>query len=346
MSARESLLIVTQVMDERDPVLGFFVDWVRRLARDTTRHFIIACWKKGELTDLPSNIEVIALPKGAWRRVCALSLLSWKRRHEIVSVFVHMVPPVAVALGPLWRLLRMRIVLWYTHGTVSWSLVVATWFVHSIATATDETCRINSPKKQVLGHGIDLGLYQPGSVKRQPILLAVGRVAPRKNQMALIALCERIHTRRPDLCFICRIIGGPRMEEDRAYLAELERVVHEKRLESIVLFEGSQVGERVRAAFRTAACYVSVSLTGGLDKVVLEAMASKTPVLALGQTYRHLPGVHVAASSWTEEDVDFVLQALVERPAVAAAREWVMHHANVETLVKRLGALLFSYVRH
>lgn len=339
---KNTTLIVTQVLDETDPVLGFFVAWVKHLARDPSRSLLVCCWKKGVLTEMPSNVEVIEMPKGAMRRSYLLARLSWQRHREIKSVFVHMIPPVVVALGWFWRLLHVRIILWYTHGTVSRSLCIASWFVHTIATASNETCRIASVKKHIMGHGIDVDLYRSGTAPRQPIVLAVGRISPRKHQRALIELCDRIRERKPDVRFICRIIGGPRTEEDRAYFAKLRALVKEKQMESIVLFEGPRIGNRVRAAYQTAACYVSVSLTGGWDKVVLEAMASETPVLAVGSVYRHMPGVRCVEKPWTDEDVEFVVRMLSQRTSMVEARDWIKQHANLDILMKRLSALLFS----
>jgi len=57
------LLIITQKLDERDSVLGFFVGWVRELAK----HFpqiIVVCLEKGEY-DLPANVRGLSLGKPA-----------------------------------------------------------------------------------------------------------------------------------------------------------------------------------------------------------------------------------------------------------------------------------------
>ncbi|HEU0051488.1 MAG TPA: hypothetical protein VFQ60_05560, partial [Patescibacteria group bacterium] len=210
------LLIVTQVVDETDSVLGFFVSWIRRLA-ESGRPVTVFCWKAGTYSDLPKQVHVIVLPKGGLRRAFRIAVWSFTHRKNFSAVFVHMIPPVAAALGPVWRLLRKRVVLWYTHGSVSRTLKYSEWFVHTILTASDESCRINSRKKVVVGHGIDLEIFKPGDRAREPLLICVGRISRRKNQRAFIELCEQIHRAQPKLIFRGMIIGVPRTEEDFVY---------------------------------------------------------------------------------------------------------------------------------
>ena len=55
------LLIITQKVDVNDDVLGFFVEWIRKLA-DKAEQVSVICLFKGEY-DLPDNVKIFSLEK-------------------------------------------------------------------------------------------------------------------------------------------------------------------------------------------------------------------------------------------------------------------------------------------
>ena len=57
----EPTLIITQIIDKDDPILGFFHRWVEEFAKHID-HIDVICLKKGEHT-LPSNVSVYSLGK-------------------------------------------------------------------------------------------------------------------------------------------------------------------------------------------------------------------------------------------------------------------------------------------
>ncbi|VAW33214.1 hypothetical protein MNBD_CPR01-313, partial [hydrothermal vent metagenome] len=175
------LLIVTQTIDENDPVLGFFVRWVEEFAKHAESVEVI-CLNLGK-SDLPKNVRVHSLGKervsGAdntgnieqaqstapsFARRCALRAtyairfirLVWRLRNNYDTVFVHMNPEYFVLAGKLWRLMRKRTALWYTHKSVDLKLRIAVLFANIVFTASPESFRLKSNKVHVVGHGIDL----------------------------------------------------------------------------------------------------------------------------------------------------------------------------------------------
>lgn len=330
----QGVLVFTQAMDEKDSNLNFFVEWVRRLADEMKRPIHVLCWKRGTLTDLPPSVIVTEVPRGKLKRTLFLWRWSWTHRKKIQSVFVHMVPSVVVAAGPLWKALGWKVVLWYTHGTVSSSLTLASWFADAVLTASPESCRLSSSKVKAIGHGIDLDQFHGGDGLRQPILLTVGRISRRKDLVSAIELVKNLRSTVFPLRFL--IVGAPLTDDDRAYERELREEVKRLGLEGIVTFTGPKFGEELARAYREAALFVSTSRTGSLDKAVLEALASETPALVVGASYIGFPAAHMAAQTWDEASRAFA-RGCLERPvAHPEAREGVRARADLSVLIKKI----------
>jgi glycosyltransferase involved in cell wall biosynthesis len=111
--------------------------------------------------------------------------------------------------------------------------------------------------------GVDTALFRPGSATpngwKPPVFMYVGRVAVEKNIGAFLAL---------DLPGTKIIVGdGP------------QRASLERRYTNAV-FTGAKMGEELAAHFRSADVFVFPSRTDTFGLVLLEAMASGTPVAA------------------------------------------------------------------
>ena len=83
------LFIVTQIVDRNDPVLGFFIEWVRFLASEVESIELVGL-KVGEY-DVPENVTVHTLGKESgpqsslvysWR----LAALAWRLRHKTTGL--------------------------------------------------------------------------------------------------------------------------------------------------------------------------------------------------------------------------------------------------------------------
>jgi glycosyltransferase involved in cell wall biosynthesis len=111
--------------------------------------------------------------------------------------------------------------------------------------------------------GVDTALFRPGSPTAngwdRPVFMYVGRVAVEKNIGAFLSL---------DLPGTKVVVGdGPQR-------ASLERHYAD------AVFTGAKVGEELAAHFRSADVFVFPSRTDTFGLVLLEAMASGTPVAA------------------------------------------------------------------
>jgi glycosyltransferase involved in cell wall biosynthesis len=271
------LLVATQVLDENHQNLGFFVRWVAEFAKHADKVIVVAS-AVGTYT-LPPNVTVHSLGKEVGlehrSRVGRFFSLMFSLRHEYDAVFVHMIPEFVLAGALPWKILGKRVGLWYVHGTVSWYLRLAAWFVHFIATASPESCRLTSSKVHVVGHGIDTDFFTPDpTIPRTDGILSVGRLSESKrHDLAIRAAATDGRAIR---------IAGEGPEQ-----GTLENLVTELHVDA--KFLGGLTQAELRDEYRRAAYVVHMSETGSMDKVVLEALATDTPVVTTSSVYKDFP---------------------------------------------------------
>ncbi len=299
------LLILTQKIDKRDDVLGFMHGWIAEFAKQCESVTAI-CLELGSY-DLPANVKVISLGKeeGRSRLKYILNFYKyiWRERHKYDAVFVHMNPEYIVLGGPLWRLWDKRVSLWYAHGYVPWTLRVAEKFTNIIFTSTKSGCRLDSGKIRVIGQGIDtekfnISLYK---TENKPFkIITVGRISPSKDYETLISAAELLRDRGLD--FKIDIVGAPGLSDQASYFDKLkERVLNEK-LGQFIDFLGPVANEELPAYLENADLFVNMGLTGSLDKVVPEAMASGLPILTCNEALLEVLGPHTKRLMYPKKD--------------------------------------------
>lgn len=277
------LLICTQAVDSKDPVLGFFVRWIEEFSKQCDQVTVI-CLRKGH-DHLPGNVQVVLLSRaGRVRRALQLLRISVKRRKSYDTVFVHMNPEYVIVAGLPWRLMRKRISLWYTHSKVDAKLRVAAALVQDIFTASAESFRLPTGKVHIMGHGIDVDFFSPDpSVVRESTVLSAGRLSVAKRHDLVVRAAEHFSNE-------VRIIGaGPEQ-------TSLEKLIAKLGLTSQVRLMGSRTQEGLLEEYRRAHVLLHVSETGSLDKVVLEALACDLPVVTTSTILNDLPVTVVSAT--------------------------------------------------
>lgn len=277
------LLILTQAVDRNDPVLGFFHQWIKEFARNTDE-VIVGCLRMGEY-ELPGNVRVVSLGKerGAsrWEIIRNFYRLIVREQKHYDAVFVHMNPEYVVLGGIPWRLLGKRVALWYTHKHVDLKLRVAETLAHVIFTASEESLRLATPKKRVMGHGIDTKFFHSaGSVRSsgQLDVLTIGRVSPTKGYETLIDATEMLLSEGIDVHVT--VVGGAGTPAQERYFQEMRKRADQPALQGRITFTGPVEHTRTLDYLQKAQVFVSMSQTGSLDKAILEAMATELPVVS------------------------------------------------------------------
>lgn len=278
------LLIVTQVVDRNHSNLGFFHRWIEEFAGHAEQVQVI-CLYEGEHS-LSKNVTVHSLGKerGAGRVAYLWRFYRyiWQLRHGYDAVLVHMNPEYVVLGGLLWRLWGKRVGLWYMHRSVTWWLRAAARIVHHIFTASPESCRVNSSKIIVTGHGIDLTPFETiehvhgdGRIR----LVSIGRVSASKGVAEMIDTQAELSRRGARATLV--IAGGPLTAEDDSYTARLKEHVGEN-----VTLLGPIQRSGIPALLANAEIFLNLSNTGSLDKAVLEALAAGVPAISSNEAFK------------------------------------------------------------
>lgn len=275
------LLILTQVIDEKDPALGFFHRWVEEFARLVSSVEVL-CLREGTHS-LPKNVRVWSLGKergvGRLGYVFRFYAFIWAHRDDYDAVFIHMNSEYLVLGGALWRLLGKKTLLWHTHKSMTLIHRIGEKLVDVVATASPESYRLSSKKLHVLGHGIDTEEFSPGKPKDDGVfrIITTGRITRVKGLETLLDSAPTLREKGVK-CEIL-IIGGPVTKDDRDHLDLLKGKVRSLGLVDAVRFVGSVSHGEILPYLQGADVFVNCSQTGSLDKAVLEAMAVGVPVL-------------------------------------------------------------------
>ncbi len=338
------LLICTQKVDKDDPVLGFFHRWIEEFSRHCECVVVIAN-SVGEYS-LPKNVSVYSLgkEKGNSRGVKFFRFVYflWKLREEYDAVFVHMIPEFVIAGGIIWRMFKKKIGLWYVHGTVSLRLRVAALLVHKVFTTSPESCRIKSKKVQSMGHGIDIPTGPPKKERNEiPSIISIGRISPSKQVDKILNIFEILKQRK--VTFNAQLVGGPATKSDVVYAGEVE----EKARELGIDYRGPLPHKEAMSLLQSADIFISASITGSVDKAVLEAAArGVVPIFSSRafDTALDVPGLWVSLDGVGEPFADRI-QELVAHPnkrhdLSLQVYESVSKKHNLINLIPRLVALL------
>ncbi len=281
------ILIITQVLDTNHPILGFFHRWVEEFATQVSEVHIIAL-QVGE-HHLPANVFVHSLGKeqgqSRFKYLWRFYSLIWKNKKEYDSVFVHM-NQIYVILGtPLWRLLRKKIGLWYAHGTVSRSLKIAVSLTDIVFTSTPQGLQIDTPKRVIVGQGIDMELfsYKERTPNEIPHFIVDGRIAPSKHIDVLLRACALVRDSGQKFTFT--IVGAPITLEEHAYAKELKALIQELQLTEFVRWYGGVTQAQLVPLLHESDIYIHDGATQSLDKVLVQAVATGLPTISSNRAF-------------------------------------------------------------
>ena len=293
------LLFLTQWLDEGDAVLGFVPRWVEGLAARCERVRVIALWS-GDTAGLPSNVDVRTVGRsgrvGRFLRYRAALKEAFGDGFD--TVLAHMVPRYALlAAGPARRA-GAPVFLWYTTKGVDGRLRRAERVVEKIFTASEESLRIPTDKKVVTGHGIDLRHFArtEEAPAKPPRILAVGRLTPAKDPLTVLAAVSILVSRGYDVRLDWA--GGGLAAADAAFGRTVREQIEVGGLEERVSLLGDVPYREIPALYRSASVLVNASLTGSVDKVVLEAMACGRPVLSCNESFGPIFAELGARAAW------------------------------------------------
>lgn len=286
------LLIVTQTVDEKDPVLGFFVRWIEEFAQ-RVESIEVVCLYRG-VYHLPANVKVHSL--GKEQRITSRAtytlrflLLSWRLRREYDAVFVHMNQEYLLIAGWLWKLFNKRMYLWRNHYAGSWLTGVAVLFCQKVFCTSRHSYTARYVKSVLMPVGVDTERFMPdGQIARAPhSILWLARIAPSKRLEMFSEALEALVAH--GVAFSATIVGSP-LPEHQSYYDELRANVRARGLNERVVFRPGVPNAETADLYHAHQIFVNTSPSGMLDKTIFEAAACGCVVMASSQDLEPVPG--------------------------------------------------------
>ena len=343
------LLLFNLTTDENDPVLGFAVNWIRRLAPYCEYIDVITMYHG--TADLPANVNVysagrergLSKPRRVGNFYRHLLRLLATRRYD--ACFAHMMPLFAGMAGPLLSARGIRTVLWYTHRQRSIQLRMGLAMSWRVVSADASSFPYETDKLRVIGHGIDTDFYAPAAAGDggDPLVVQVGRLAAIKHQATTIqavagTACE------------LALIGGAQAGSAPGYEAMLKEIAGRVGMNQRCRFTGDLPAAAVRDWYRRATVAVNMSPAGLFDKAALESMACGVPTIVCNPAFAPLLGGYadMLLTSGPNDVAGFRdrLERLFalpqeERAAIGRRlREGVQREHSLDGLTERLLAVL------
>ncbi len=271
-----NLLILTQVVNSNDPVLGFFHGWIIELSQNY-EHVSVICLYEGK-HDLPKNVHVFSLGKESgvsrFKYVTKFFKTIWKLRNEYESVFVHMNQEYVLLGGWLWRLLNKKITLWRNHKIGSWRTILAGKIAHTVCYTSTASYTASFPNAVMMPVGIDENLFHTvqNIERKQNSFLYVGRISPIKNLDAMvdgfIALC---HT-YADTQSMFTLVGPADSTLDKNYKKNLEEKIIYAGLSDRITFLQAQAPSELAELYNRYMYCLNFTESGSFDKTIWESV--------------------------------------------------------------------------
>lgn len=271
------LLIVTQKIDYRDPILGFFHRWVEEFSK-RCESVIVITLQEGK-HNLPKNVRVLSL--GKEKRESRLQYLQRffsyiiGYRNEYTHIFVHMNQEYVLLGGPLWRLWGKKIFLWRNHRVGNLLTRLSVLLSHFVFCTSPQSFTARFRKTHLMPVGIDTSLFRRNErIHRVPnSILSLGRIAPVKHLEVILEALSDVGKKSP---FQASIVGFP---SSRDYSEELQRYVKKHDLSSVVRFLPAVSNAQAAEVYNAHEIFINATPGGSFDKTILEAAACESLIL-------------------------------------------------------------------
>lgn len=346
------VVMVTRLIDRQGVAWGFTHDWVKRLAEHVP-HLDVVAHETGE-HDLPANVTLISLGREHGASKIDVLRNLWHALDQTLPqadvLFVHGLPQYAIVSAHLLLKHRKPFVMWYTFGLLDWELRVSHAMATRIVTATRDSFPMKRSRKvTVVGHGVDFNDFTPpDSRPAERTVISVGRVDPSKGVLELIEIASRICAMPGNEDITFRWIGDIPMQAPGGFGDQVTSLIREKGLEDRFIMVGGVPFADVHRAYEQSHVMISLSRTGSLDKVVLEAAGCGLPVLATGSVYRDVIGEDAPRLMAEEGNIDEITAKLAavlampqdDRDALGLRlRERAEAQHSLENLVRNLASV-------
>lgn len=311
------LLVITQVMDDSHPILGFFASWIRGWKDSFASLSVLALQVDPRL--MIDGVSVTSLGKEAgsskWERLTRLWRTAWHARKTYDTVFVHMNEEYVVLCGWFWRLMGKRVILWRNHPIGTWKTPIAAFFAHELMYTSPQSYVARYAHARQMPAGIPYPEVCEYARKSPGMIVMAGRIAEwYKRTHLLVEAGVRLSEDTTLPPWTIDIIGDPDAGE-QAYYERLKTQVQERGLETRIRFTPGKPYREILNVYRQADIVVNTTQSGSFDKALLEAMALGCIPLTSNEALREvLPHACVIEEDSSEALYEAIRQFLLASP--------------------------------
>lgn len=250
-------------------------------------------------------------------------------------VFFHMTNLQSCLLGPVYKILRKKQILWYAHRSNPLTLRISGLFMDKLLTSTPGSIPDGYPAIPI-GQAIDTNLfdfYDPGYQLSEIKMIHVGRLDPSKKIAELIEFAE---TNRQNFNISHITFVGTFSPENRDYF---ESIIfrHKKLIDSrFVRFVGAQNRLALTSILKKHNLFLHF-FDGSLDKALLEAVCFGIPAVSINSEFLSIFG---SCSGAGAKEVGFLEKEIAAlrslstgelRELSVARSETVRDHHSIES---------------
>lgn len=268
------LLVFTQKIDNEDPVLGFFHDWVKNIS-ERVESVEVICIQKGK-NALPTNVHINEIGKQIGIKklsyIFRVYYFLFQLRGKYDSVFVHMNQEYVFSLGPYWKFKNTPVYLWRNHSKGNWITRIAVFLSTKVFCTSKSSFTARFKKTVIMPAGIDTSIFvtNPVPSRKKYSICMVGRISPVKHvDMGIQAVKELIQSGVQ----VSLAVIGPVPEKDKQYYEGLKKYVEQNSLGLFVSFLPAVQYANLPAVFNEYQICLNLTDTGSFDKTIVEAAA-------------------------------------------------------------------------
>jgi len=276
------LVFVTQQVDPAHPTLGAAAAMVRALAERVDEVVVLASSAAGDALPRNARFRSFAAPTQALRGLrFETELVREVVRGRPDGFLAHMSPVYALLAAPLLRPLRVPLLLWFTQQRGGPNLDRAARVVDVILSVDERSVPLASAKVRAIGHGIDATAFECVERPRRegPRLLSLGRYSEVKGHDVAIRALPAL--RGASLT----VRGEEATPNDASVRARLAALVRDLGLEGRVQLLDAVPRDEVPRLFTETDVLVNATHGMSVDKVVFEALAACTLVVAASPVF-------------------------------------------------------------
>jgi glycosyltransferase involved in cell wall biosynthesis len=303
------LLVITQTVDKKDSVLGFFHGWLLEFSKKFEKVSVI-CLYEGE-HNLPENVFVYSLgkesSKSKLKYLTNFFYYIWKYRKDYDMVFVHMNQEYVLLGGLFWKILGKKIFFWRNHsyGNILTRLSVALSTKVFCTSASSFTAKFK--KTVIMPAGIDTSLFHPvmDIVRVKHSICMVGRISPVKHIFEAILVVNYFVKNGEQ--FSLTVIGDVGQKiEDKKYMDMLMSYVSKNSLQSHIKFEKAVLHQDLPKIYSSYEICLNLTDSGSFDKTIIEAASVGTFPIVSNQSLSFL----LPDGCVTERNLDSIVLAI------------------------------------